>query len=854
MLTGGSPTPAAEPPPSAPLRLANGLEVVWEEDHRQPLVAIEARIRGGLRAEGAQAGTGITHFIEHLLFKGTPSRPPGTLDQEIRRYGGTINAFTALDATGVSLFVESRYLKEALGLLADVLQHAIFDPAEVEKERAVVLSEIQMNLDDPDRRVHQLLWSRRFLVHPYRHPILGYRSLLEQVSVDDLVRFYRAQYQPQHVVVSLVGDLDGAAVPGLVDEALGGWARGTTDPHQAVVPEEPPPVAGVSATEELPIQTAYVMLGFRSTRLADPDLYPLDVLASILGKGRSARLYHTLVRERRLVDSIDAWNYTPWDPGIFTIYFRTNPEQVDAAADAVLEIARDVQARGVTPGELAKAKKQVIAEYLFQRQTVESKAHDLANSLLATGDPHFSRYYVERIGQVTAEDVQAAARRYCDAGTMTRAVIRPVGATASTAAAPSVGVATSRRALANGATLLLGVDRSLPVAAVTVGFRGGVRAEDETTQGLSNLVAQMLTKGTTKRSALQIAEAVESLGGSLEPYSGRDGFGLSLRLLAEDVEQGVRLMHELVTDSQFPERELTVQRDLIIKQLAAERDEIFRVTGNLLRRTLFGAHPYRFNPLGIEDTVRTFTSKDCQAFAHRWLAPSNLVIAVFGDIEVGTVGGQIEKTFGRMQGTAAAWPARIEEPPLTRVVSVTEPLDREQVVIMLGFRGTTHTAADRHAMEVLEAVLSGMDGRLFQSVREEHGLAYTLGAVNAPGWDPGYLLVYAATRPEEREKVLGLLEQQLRATHEGFSEAEVDRAKRTLIGQHRLQVQQVVGLSQRAVIDELYGVGFDAWRDYDTHMTAVTPALVGEAARRYVTLEERAEVIVGPNGHRTSTQ
>ncbi|MBI3320088.1 MAG: insulinase family protein, partial [Candidatus Omnitrophica bacterium] len=161
------------PEPMSQLVLDNGLSVVWQEDHRQPLVAIEVRILGGLRGEGSFLGTGITHFIEHMLFKGTPSRPPGMIDQEVRRYGGTINAFTSHDYTGVSVFVESTSLREALGMLADILQHATFPPEEFAKERAVVISEIQMNHDDPERRIHDLFWGRHFLVHPYRHPILG---------------------------------------------------------------------------------------------------------------------------------------------------------------------------------------------------------------------------------------------------------------------------------------------------------------------------------------------------------------------------------------------------------------------------------------------------------------------------------------------------------------------------------------------------------------------------------------------------------------------------------------------------------------------------------------------------------
>jgi len=833
------------------LLLDNGLQVVWEEDHRQPIVAIEARIKGGLRGEGSYVGTGITHFIEHMLFKGTPTRPPGTIDQEVRRYGGSINAFTSIDNTGVSLFVESAYLKDALGMLADILQHAVFDQKEFDKERAVVISEIQMNLDDPDRRIYQLLWSRHFLEHPYRHPILGYQPLLERLTVKDMADFYAAEYQPQNIVLSCVGDVDGASLPQLAKELFGSWPRGVTDPKQQLVPAEPPTASAKDATVELPVQAAYVMLGFSSTRLSDPDLYPLDVLANILGQGRSSRLYDTIIRKRQLAHAIHASNYTPYDPGIFMIQFRTDPDKVAAATEATLAILDEIKRNGVTDAELHKAKRSVSADYLFGLQTVESKAGDVASSMASTGDPLFSRRYVEAVEQVSAEQVQAVARRYCDASKMTTAIIRPTAAQAETpASAAQAPIQLHKDVLKNGATVLTGVDHGLPIAAIVVAFRGGVRAETEHTQGISNLVSQMLTKGTATKNALQIAQQVESLGGSLEPFSGRDGFGLVLQLLAPDLNEGLALMHELVTQCTFPAAELDVQRQLIDRELQTQDDEIFDAGGILLRQTLFGKHPYRFNPLGDRKTIASVTREQCLDFAKRWLTPSNTVMAVYGDAAREAVTQQLTQTFGAMPAATSPWPAQLPEDLPKNIREASRTMQKEQALIMLGFPGSTYVAPDRYAVDVLSAVLSGMAGRLFQSVREEQGLSYTLGAPHVPGWDPGVLLVYAATRPDEQAKVLKTVEEQLQlAIAKGFTEEEVNQAKRMLIGSHRLELQHLVGLAKRSAIDELYGVGFDAWTHYEAQINAVTVSMVHEAARKHLTMQRRAQIIIGPNGH-----
>jgi zinc protease len=190
-----------------------------------------------------------------------------------------------------------------------------------------------------------------------------------------------------------------------------------------------------------------------------------------------------------------------------------------------------------------------------------------------------------------------------------------------------------------------------------------------------------------------------------------------------------------------------------------------------------------------------------------------------------------------------------------QIREVSHTMEKEQALLMLGFAGSTHTAPDRHAVDVMTAILSGMAGRLFQAVREERGLSYTLGASHVPGWDPGSLIVYSATKPTEHARVLELLQEQLQlALSEGFTEQEVDEAKRYLIGLHRLDIQHLVGLARRCVVDELYGLGYDNWRQYDTAVEAVTPGMVAEAARRYLTLDRRAQVTILPDGNASPTQ
>ncbi|MBI3320132.1 MAG: insulinase family protein, partial [Candidatus Omnitrophica bacterium] len=659
--------------------------------------------------------------------------------------------------------------------------------------------------------------------------------------------FYAAQYVPNNIVISCVGDLDASTFPALLREIFGSWPRGA--PYVPHVPPEPPAVSMKQVEDELSVQVAYAMIGFPSVRLSDPDLYPLDVLANVVGQGHSARLYEQLVRTRHLAHSIGAGNYTPFDPGVFTVALRADPNQVTPAVDAVFDVLDSVKEGGVTPEELKKAKRQVVAGYVFQRQTIESKAGDLANSLALTGDPMFSKRYVEGVEGVTEEQVKHAARRYLDRRYATLAIIRPSNAQAAgQPPAPEVPLQAKKTVLPNGLTVLTGVNRHLPMAVIVAGCRGGVRVETETTQGLSSLVAQLLVKGTSRRSATEIATFVESLGGVLEPFSGRDGFGLSLQLLAEDLDAGLVLMQELLTDSTMPNDELELQRQLVLKELDARDDDIFDVAGRRLRETLFLSHPYRFDPLGSRASISRLTRDECLAFAKQRLTPSNLVLAVFGDIQDTRVLSDIQQRFGKLPIASSSWPQDISAEPLDQVRRATVTLPKEQTIVMLGFRGSRLNAEDRDSLDVLTAILSGMSGRLFQTVREQQGLAYTLGAFNVAGWDPGYLVVYAATRPDARERVVAMLCDQLQVlVKRGVSQEELDQAKRYLIGSHRLELQHLSGVARRGVLDELYGLGYDAWTQDERRINAVTASMVQDAAKRYLTLSQRADVIVGPD-------
>lgn len=355
--------------------LDNGLTVITKSTHKVPLVAVRLVVKAGSATEGRFTGSGISHFVEHMLFKGTADLPVGEVEKHIKSYGGYINAYTSHDTTEVRLIVKSDHLDDALSLLSDFVFNTSFDESEFEKERDVILSEIRMNRDEPSSRVSTLLWETAYLMHPYRYPVIGYEDLFKQIKRDDLVEYHRSKYTPNNCILSIVGDIDEAAVIRSCEKTFGKLPRRAE--AQPMSPQEPLQMSARKAEEQIEgLKLSRLVIAFHSTSLADTDLYPLDLLAAALGQGESSRLYNSLVKRKKLAYGVSSYNYTPRDPGLFIISLTLEERNIDAALKEVLSEIKNIKSRALRRSELEKVKRSVLSGYIYGKESIEAQADD----------------------------------------------------------------------------------------------------------------------------------------------------------------------------------------------------------------------------------------------------------------------------------------------------------------------------------------------------------------------------------------------------------------------------------------------------------------------------------------------
>ena len=828
--------------------LDNGLTIIIREDHSAPVVSAQAWCRTGSINEGEWMGAGLSHVLEHMLFKGTATRPGTRIDQEVQEAGGYMNAYTSFDRTVYWINVPNTGARVAVDILCDIMQNASLPGDELAKELDVIRREMDMNIDDPHRRASRRLFETAYTRSPYRFTVIGYRDIFDRLQPADITGYYRGKYIPNNMFFVVVGDVK---TDDVIFQIKSSFANSKAQPlAPSVLPQEPKQTAPREIIEEAPIELGHLHFSWHIPDIRHPDVPVLDVLATLLGAGRSSRLYQIVREKKGLVTSASAWTYSPGNPGLFGMSATLEPEKFQNARVALLEELERLKTELVPADELSKVVKQFIAGTLASRKTMEGQAQDYGGSWLAADDLNFSERYLAAVKAVTSADLQRVAREYLTPSNRTLYALLPEGTTPQSRA--EVELVTTNQIqkieLPNGIKLLVKEDHRLPFVEYRAVFKGGVIAENTNNNGLTQLMSKMLLKGTQTRSAQQIVTEIESLGGSIDTFGGNNSFGVTAELLSSDFEIGLTLIADVLLNPLLPPDALEREREIQLAQIRAQRDQMLQSGGRAMRRALFGEQAYGLDALGTEETVNKIQVTDVTGFHQKLAAPNNCVLAIFGDVKVTQVKASVERLFGSWKTRAAAeLPTSCAFQITDAPRRVTETRDKKQAVVLIGYPGLTLHSKDRFALELLQESCSDLGSRLFVRIREKLGLAYYVGAQHFMGLLPGYFAFYCGTAPEKVELVeKEFLKEAELLRNEGLTEEELNRSKAKLIGQKKISRQDLGSYATAAALDELYGLGFDFGDREDAQIEAVSLADVKSAIQKYLKPNSYVVSVVQP--------
>ena len=833
--------------------LENGLTIITREDHSAPVVSAQAWAMTGSIHEGRWLGAGLSHVLEHMLFKGTTTRAGSRIDQEVQEAGGYMNAYTSFDRTVYHIDVPNTGARVAIDILCDIMQNAALPPDELAKELDVIRREMDMGQDDPGRRSGRRLFETAYTKSPYRNTVIGYLDIFNELKPEDIRGYYTERYAPNNVFYVVTGDVKHDDAVAQIREAYAKTKSRALPPM--VLPTEPRQTAAREIIEEAAIELGHMHFAWHIPDIRHADVPLLDVLAVLLGSGRSSRFYQEVREKLGVVHYADAWTYNPGNPGLFGISAMVDADKFTAARDALLTEMDKLKNSLVSAAELQKAVKQFVSATLSARKTMQGQAADLGSNWLSAGDLNFSQRYLAAVQRITPADLQRVARQYLTPENRTLYALLPNGASPKTSAIAETNTdhAIQKFTLPNGLKLLVKEDHRLPFVEFRAVFQGGVLAEDAVNSGITQLFSRLVIKGTKTRSAEEIATQIESIGGSLDSYGGNNSFGVNAEVMSSDFATGLELLADSILNPTFPAAQLEREREVQIAGIRGNKDELLKSAFKAMRAELFGNIGYGLDSLGTEETLAKLDSATVAAFYKKLATPSNCVLAIYGDVKTSEVKAAIEKIFGSWKDTggASVLASRLVSSlaPPASPRRVTDDRDKKQAVVVIGFPGSTLNADDRQALELLQEACSDLGSRLFLRIREKLGLAYYVGAQNMLGLTPGYFAFYAGTEPEKAAQVEAEMFKEVELLRtDCLTEDELRRAKAKIIGQRKIGRQDLGGLATSTALDELYGLGFAHSDAEDAKIEATTLAQVKAVAQKYLRADAAVVAVINPGG------
>lgn len=852
--------------------LRNGMIVICKRVP-SPVVAVRGYCMTGGVYEGKWLGGGLSHLLEHLVAGGSNTRRTEAQNRDLlQKIGNNSNAYTSEDHTAFFINTTNDHMEQAVDLITGWMLGALITPAEYRREYQVVQRELEMGKGMPDRQFYYLEAANRYKVSPARVPVIGYQEVIQGLSRDDVYSYYKLAYQPNNMLFSLAGDIDPELMLKAVEKYVADAKPGRVFSHE--IAAEPHVITPRTVVATFPkLGEAKMEVGFPSVRLDDPDLYPMDLLAAVLGEGEDALLVQQIRDKQQLVSSIAVEDETPsYSTGTFGIQMELDPDKVKPASDAVLRILESIKTKGVDGASIERAKMQLRTDRVRQMQTAEDVASSLAEDFMSTADANFGDDYVNRIEAVTGEDLMRVARKYLDqsrllttvilpseyvgAGGLPRAVdlIRPgVLAGAPSTTQPGVPAASevARTVLDNGTLLLLKRITTTPLVAIQMYSLGGVTAEDAQTNGLGNLAMQMLPRGTVTHSAEEIAAFFSSTGGTIESACGNNTWSWNATCLKENFARTLEMYCDVVNHPAFSDEEFGAMKKRIQARIAGQDADWSAQAFRYFKQQYFGPmrSPYQFTAMGSAQNLEGFTATQTRDWYQRKVLAGRRVLAIYGDVDLDKARLMAADLLGKGPGplptpepeVPVETPAVNTGVPLVQVERVeVQKTDQDLAGIMIGFRSDAVIGEpDIDGLTVAQTIAGGFNfptGYLFETLRGR-GLVYVVEADNSPGRSrafPGTFFVFAGCDPTKVNEVvetsiMNIAREQ--GTPQDINEKWFARSKELIVLADAMDHETPASQATTAALDEIFGLGYNYHLHFADRIRSVTLEDVQRIAR-----------------------
>lgn len=824
-------------------RLNNGQTVIIEQIKNNPIVTIDTWIKTGSINED-DSNTGVSHFLEHLFFKGTETHPTGDFDKILESKGAITNAATSKDFTHYYITIASNYFDLAMELHADMLLHPQIPRKEMEKERKVVIEEIAKSANVPETQCYENLVKLMYSTHPYKRRVLGSEKVVENITREEVLEYYNTHYSPANMITLVVGDVEPQHALELIKKNFN-------------TPYRKPVINNFKKEKFLTEQkrnitytdnaTGYMLIGFRGADIKNNDTYALDVLSNILGAGRTSRLYQTVKDKKQLVNSIASYNSTMKDDGLFVVKASFIPQNMEIVEQSVFDEINKIKDTGVTDTELNTAKKMIESSTYYERESVSNIATEMGYIATLTGGTKYYDEYLKNINKVSKEDIKRVANKYLNKNNSAISIILPKEckdtkfiSNVEPEITPKSKIVDSNNSTQkykydNGITLLMNDTSYNDIIAISIIAKGGDFLSNK--KGTSSLFGTLLMKGTKKYSASELAQVLEEKGINISTSETSDSFKINVLTTKTYLDDTMNILNEIITNSLFDETELEKSKKNYLNNIKQTRDNPLKLALDGFRSMIFKDSVYNGSTKVLEKTIPSINRNDIIEYKDKILNPNNLVVSVAGNIEnKNALIEQIGSIFNT-KSTAQFDYSKFTIPKITnRQLSNVKLNNQKTAWLIFGWQTNgLNNKKEYAALSVINTILgSGMSSRLFVNLREAEGLAYQLGSSYSPNMLAGAFIVYIGTNPNSLEHSKQKALEEVNKFKTNFvSDKELQEAKDRLLGQYVIALETNTDKADTLGWFEASGRGFKFVDEYADLINSVTASDIIEVANKY---------------------
>ncbi|MBD2357912.1 insulinase family protein [Tolypothrix sp. FACHB-123] len=891
----GNLTNAVTPPAVAPVStlslsqgvnktvLDNGLTVLTKEIHTAPVVSVQVWYKVGSRNEG-KGESGISHQLEHLMFKGTKERPV-QFGRLFSALGSQFNAFTSYDETVYFGTVRRDKLEALLTLEADRMTNSLIGTEQLTSEKRVVISELQGYENSPSYRLNRAVMQAAFPNRAYGLPVGGTKADVEKFTVEQVRNYYQRYYSPENATLVITGDFATEPTIKAVKETFG---QVKPRVKKDLEMQEPQKTVSAVARQKSPLvlrepgSAALLQAVYPLPDLKHPDVPAIDVMDMILTGGRSSRLYQDLV-ESGLASSVSGSAAELIEPGWYELNATAAPgQELGKIAQLMQKSLAKLQKQPVTTEELNRAKTQLQASFILANQDITSQANQLGYNQAIAGDYHFVEKYLAAIAKVTPQDVQRVAKTYLNPAKQTIGFFEPTQPDGEQAASGSSGrtvenfspgqpvdpaelakylppatsttsasqqVLPEQFTLANGLRVLLLADHSVPTVNLSGQIDAGTVFDGNQKAGLANITANNLMNGTQTQNALTLAKTLEDRGASLDFVASREGVNITGQGLSADLPILIQNLADVIQNATFPTDQLELTRQRVLTSLKVQLDDPQSLGRRAFQQAIYPEnHPFHSFP--TIESLNSITRDEVLRFYREHYRPDTTTIALVGDFKPAQVKALLNQSFGKWQ--AQGKPPQLNLPPvelpatLTRLNQVIP--GKAEAVTYLGYNGISRKDPRFYAALVLNQILGGdtLSSRLGTEVRDRQGLTYGIYSAFAAGINPGPFLIQMQTDPQDAEKAIAstlALLKQLR--EQGITEAELNTAKRSISNSYPVELANPSTVASIILDNDVYGLSPQEIQDFPRQIESVTMPDVQKVIQELIKPENVVIVTVG---------